>query len=249
MTSNRGQVSSQQDMRAQLENGTFFFGHQSVGSNILEGMRSLSTSVNIIDIHSEEFAEEDSALFHANIGTNGHPQSKIDEFAQLVSMSPQTFDVAMMKLCYVDIRRDTDVSRLFDYYVSAMDRLQNTMPDLMLIHFTTPLRSVRLGIRSRLRKLLRHDLIAAEDNAQREVYNSLVRAQYAASDRLFDIAEIESTSPGGRISSLSYKDEVVRTLYPGFTVDGGHLNSTGQQIVASKLLEFLASCMSGRVSI
>lgn len=246
MTINRGQVPGQYDVTGRLGNGTLFFGHQSVGSNILEGIQTLDTSVSIIGVDSDEFAEKDSALFHAYVGTNGHPQSKIDEFTQFVSMSPRTFDVAMMKLCYVDIKRDTDVSRLFDYYVSVMDKLQNTMPNLIIVHFTTPLRSIRLGIRSRLRNLMRQDLIAAEDNAKREAYNSLIRARYEASGRLFDIARIESTSPDGRISALTYRNEVIRTLYPGFTVDGGHLNLTGQQIVAGRLLKFLGSCLSGR---
>ena len=64
------------------------FGHQSVGDNILAGIRELGIQPNMTDIH---------------IGQNQDPQSKIKAFEAAIT---NDYDIAMMKFCYVDLPLD-----------------------------------------------------------------------------------------------------------------------------------------------
>ncbi len=91
-----------------------FFGHQSVGDNILDGLRHLSqtsgwSALTFVEIDRTPVASS-AAFIHARIGQNGDPQSKINAFRQaLESGLGAKVDVAMMKFCFWDIRHDTDV--------------------------------------------------------------------------------------------------------------------------------------------
>ena len=55
----------------------------------------------------------------------------------------QHVDVAMMKLCYVDINSGTDVDALFATYRTTMAALQREVPGVTFIHVTVPLTTER----------------------------------------------------------------------------------------------------------
>ena len=60
---------------------------------------------------------------HAFIGENGKPVLKIQDFdARMRSGVGEQVDVAMMKLCYIDIDSDTDVGALFATYRETVGR-------------------------------------------------------------------------------------------------------------------------------
>ena len=185
-------------------------------------------------------ASNGHGVFHFRIGTNQKPYSKIDDFARFVTANDTFCDVAMMKLCYVDIGKNTDIDDLFRYYRSMVDKLVKSAPGVHLVHITVPLRSIRLGLRSRIKLLAGQALEPVEDNVRREAYNSLMRKEYQGEATLFDLAAFEATRPDGSTSSIRIGGKEVRTLYPGYSDDGGHLNNIGRQFIAQKLVDMIA---------
>jgi len=123
-----------------------FFGHQSVGGNILGGLESLlaasGTNWAVVDITAGQ-APGGPALLHARIGENGTPTGKIDDFGRAIAkMTPAKPKFAFMKLCYVDVRSDADVAKLLDYYTKALTKLKSEHPDTTFGHVTVPLAPV-----------------------------------------------------------------------------------------------------------
>lgn len=203
-----------------------FFGHQSVGGNILKGVPLVYSD---FDVKAPQILEEPATLpgagiLHAEVGKNRNPLSKISDFAEAVRGGiGRTFDVALMKFCYVDITDDTDVDALFASYRSVMADLQRENPGVVFIHVTAPLTTD-----------------SPADNVKRENYNALVRKQYADSGRLFDLAAIESTRPDGTRVSGSYQGRTYYSLYEGYASDNGHLNAQGAKAAASRMLDVIA---------
>lgn len=145
----------------------------------------------------------------------------------------------MMKLCYVDVHKGTDIKRLFEHYKSTVRNLACLAPDVNMVHITVPLRSIRVGLRSRFRLICGSTLDAFEDNIQRDAYNSLVLSEYGDRGHVFDLATLEATRPDGKTCSIRYKQEPVRFLYPGYSDDGGHLNDTGKRAIAVALIQLI----------
>ena len=221
-------------------NRRILFGHQSVGLNILGGIQVLSPATNITELAGDDSASGEHGVFHFRIGENQKPYSKIDDFARFVTANDTFCDVAMMKLCYVDIGENTDIHDLFRYYRSKVDKLVRSTPGVHLVHMTVPLRSIRLGLRSRIKLLAGQTLEPVEDNVRREEYNWLMREEYQGEATLFDLAALEATRPDGSTSSIRIGGKEVRTLYPGYSDDGGHLNNNGRQLIAQKLVDLIA---------
>ena len=165
--------------------------------------------------------------------------SKIDDFARFVTARNTVCDVAMMKLCYVDIGENTDIHDLFRYYISMVEKLVKSAPGVHLVHLTVPLRSIRLGLRSRIKLLAGQALEPVENNIRREAYNSLMRSEYGNEHHFFDLARLEATQPDGCTSSFQYRSEAVRMLYSGYSDDGGHLNTNGKQVIARELIKLI----------
>lgn len=69
----------------------------------------------------------------------------------------------------------------------------------------------------------------------------MLRAEYEDKEPIFDLAAIESMSPGGKREIFEKDGSTFYSLAPAYTDDGGHLNEIGSKIVASELLYFLAN--------
>ena len=100
-----------------VANMRIFFGHQSVGKNILDGINDISEGVNNkINIVESRIADDNSeaAFFHADVGKNKDPFSKIADFRELVENGiGGKVDVAFFKFCYVDFDQTTDIKSTF----------------------------------------------------------------------------------------------------------------------------------------
>ena len=206
------------DLRAFSER-RIFFGHMSVGKNILSGLREVGAT-SVPDL------PDGGVLVHALIGENRHPVGKLENFEALVrgGLGDQV-DMAALKFCYVDVSWYTDVEDLFGTYRETMDRLEADFPDVRFVHMTVPLTTGPHGIKDRLKVVLGRD-----DNAARERYNDLVRAAYGP-DQLFDIAAIEAQGPDGATGE--------HALFGGYSSDGAHLNAAGASLVAAELVDFV----------
>lgn len=210
-----------------------FFGHMSVGRNILSGVQDVfgSTGVEVPEIveivpGETPTLEDGPVLVHALIGENYHPLGKLENFdATLRAGLADEIDVAVLKFCYLDVSWYTDVESLFASYQETMDALERDYPEVRFLHSTVPLTTGPYGIKDHLKVLLGRD-----NNPGRERFNDMMRAAYEP-DQLLDVAAIESRFPDG-----STKPE----LYPGYTDDGSHLNDAGSALVAVEMMLLLA---------
>jgi hypothetical protein len=228
-----------------LSQKKIYFGHQSVGFNIVDGIRDVmrehpEIKLNII----ESFEDADlrvGTFEHSRVGKNTDPQSKVDEFARFLERGiGNKADFAAVKFCYVDVRADTDVNGVFKGYMSRIAELKKKYPDTTIIHFTVPLTVSRTSWKTVIKKILGRKTWEYDDNIKRNEYNQLLLKTYGDKEPVFYLARVESTYPGGRRCTFIKHSKTYYSLVPEYTTDGGHLNEKGRKIVAEQLLIFLA---------
>ena len=171
---------------------------------------------------------------------NEKPLVKIGDFnAKLRSGIGEQADVAMMKLCYVDIMSDTDADALLTRYRETIAALERDFPKATFVHVTVPLMTEQ-GSLSKLKSLLTGSgRFGPAENAARERLNALIRRDYAGG-HLYDLAAIESTAPDGSRATGTYQGQPYYRLYDGYASDSGHLNGEGARVAASGWLQAVA---------
>jgi len=229
-----------------LANKRIFFGHQSVGYNIVQGMEDIlrdNQQIKLTVIENAQQGQTGQASFaHSRVGRNEDPESKMLDFALKMDEGVgKGSDIAFFKLCYIDINPSTDIQKAFSLYKNTMDRLKTKYPDVTFVHVTTPLGVSAANWKTMIKELLGKEIWAYETNIARNRYNDLIREEYKGKEPIFDLARIESTYPDGKRSSFTKSGETYYSLVPGYTYDYGHLNETGRRIVAQELLIFLAN--------
>jgi hypothetical protein len=225
-----------------------FFGHQSVGYNIIDGIRdiiSVRDQIKLNIVETREPAEFDRAIFaHSRVGRNTDPVSKIESFASIMDAGVgDKVDVAFFKFCYVDIMRDSDPQKILDGYSAAINGLKERYPKTRFLHVTVPMCSPSKGFRRNIRqsvKLLVGKPGVLDDNITRQRYSKLLKGAYSKTEPVFDIALRETVNPGGLRCYAAKGVEKVYVMAPEYTDDGGHLNGEGKRKVAEQLLIVLA---------
>jgi len=142
-----------------------------------------------------------------------------------------------MKLCYIDIKSDTDAKRLAEEYASSLDRLSQQHPKTVFIAVTVPIRTVQDGPKAWLKGLLGREIGGYAENFRRQEFNTILRNSNGLKGRLFDLAKIESEGAG----SHSFRGQPLEVLNPSISSDGGHLNFAGERHVAAKFLKFISA--------
>lgn len=221
-----------------------FFGHQSVGNNIIQGIRDVASGDPRLQLSvvksSDPQLVSGPALVEFEIGQNGNPQSKSAAFAAVLDKGMGTQGgIALYKFCYVDIDAATDVPKMFAAYREGTDSLKAKYPSLKIVHVTVPLTTAEPAAKAWIRSLLGRTT-TRDINIKRNRFNTLVRRAYAGTDPIFDLAEVESTHGDGSRSYFTRGSEMIYTLAPEFTADGGHLNEMGRRVAAERLLFVLA---------
>lgn len=239
-------------LRAELEalsKRRVFFGHQSVGTNVIDGLRQLAArervSLRIADVGTGIPA---GTFAHAFVAENGQPRTKLQSFsAAFESGAAASAEIALLKLCFVDIKADTDVAALFAEYQATLARLRARHPGTVFVHVTVPLTTVPGGAKASLGRLLGRAPPELLENARRDEYNALLRKAYEGSEPLFDLARVESLRPDGSAEAIEWNGRKVPALVPAFSDDGGHLNAEGQRRAARELVAVLAGARSALV--
>jgi hypothetical protein len=224
-----------------------YFGHQSVGFNIVHGIKDVmrenpTIKLNIVETSNPQ--DLNNPIFaHSRIGKNVDPESKIDAFGNFMENGiGNRANIAFFKLCYVDITDNTDLKAVFGKYETAMTRLKNKYPQTTFVHVTVPLQSIRTSWKTWVKKLIgKKDIWEYGNNVGRNEFNILLRKQYGGKEPFFDLAKIESTHQNGSRSLFDMDGKIYSSLVPEYTYDGGHLNELGRKIVAEQLLIFLAN--------
>lgn len=232
-----------QDNWDALARKKIFFGHKSVGANILEGIREVLGQRPAIKLEIRETTEPDDfakpVFAHAPIGKNKEPLSKLERFKEIMASGVgRAADIAFFKFCFIDIDHSTDIDSLFESTVKLTESLERQFPSLKIVPFTVPLLSRPVGLKARLEKFLGRLPWYEEDNVRRNQFNDKLRARFKGA--LFDLASIESRIDGQKKATFRADGKTYELLYRPYTDDGGHLNPVGRQIVAIELLKKLA---------
>jgi len=245
-----------------LTTQNIFFGHMSVGYNIIDGIENIRTaSKRFSKIHMQELREGESAnnpgLYHAKVGNNGFPKKKCDSFKTRLTEDRfgSKTNIAFFKFCYVDFRDNTDIIKIFNYYTETTNYLKKEFPNLTIVHVTVPLQihswgiqgmieniikgnlgNIRNGIGCFKRNLIKGDIA----NIKRNEFNEMLVNTYNNIDPIYDLAKVESTLPDGERVTFRHKGAVYFSLAKEYTSDGGHLNESGSFCAARELLTTLA---------
>jgi hypothetical protein len=226
------------------------FAHQSVGVDVLHGVEALAqevqASIRIVDFNVVPH-DSSPGIFHLRVGENGKPETKVDAFVELLTRSERLlFDVAILKLCYVDLDV-TDNSRaksLFKYFANAHRELQLARPDVRLVPATMPLVAEVNSWKTPIRRLVGMGAYGDVENIVRNVYNAEVRTTFRGTS-IFDIASAESMQgEPGRQSGFIHNGQFMQTLSPLNTRDGGHLNELGSRLAGAEFIRATASALT-----
>ena len=221
-----------------------FFGHQSVGVDIMKGIRDLAGATGGIlpaFVPGDTEALPPGGWFaDSRIGRNNYPLEKCAAFRDAVSrLGPKSLDIALMKFCYADIGPGTNPADVFDAYARAVGDLRHAFPGITFVHATVPYTVRTPWWKTQAKSLFGRNDRSRGANLQRTRYNALLAERFGG-EMLFDIARVESTYPDGRRESYTYEGETAFSLVGAYTTDGGHLNDTGRRLAARELLRVLA---------
>ncbi len=202
-----------------------FFGHQSVGGNIVQGIYDLIATDSRLTLRvvtsSDPASVSGPAFIEATIGANGDPASKDSAFASIVDggFGAQS-SIAMYKYCWIDINDSTDVQQMAQNYINNLNTLKARYPASKFVPITIPL--------------------TTDPSKNRNEFNKLIRQAFTGT-AIFDLAEVESTHGDGSRSYSIVDGQTIYTLASEYTTDGGHLNDVGRQAAAKRLLITLSN--------
>lgn len=225
-----------------------FFGHQSVGFNVIEGIVDVMEEHPVVDLKIVESSNlesvEGAALIHHRVGANTDPGSKVKDFRKILATGSEGHvDIAILKFCYVDITGDSDAEAIFQQYREAISDLESGFPDTVFVHSTVPIETGPVGAVSVVKELVKPLLgrsRRSEKNLVRERYNRLLRSSDLGQQTVFDIARCEATGPEGSMAYQESGSEKAYFMDARYSSDGGHLNELGRRVVAEQFLVALA---------
>jgi hypothetical protein len=229
-----------------LSSKKIYFGHQSVGFNILDGIKDImkgNPQIKLAIIESTDFETHNSgALFHSRVGRNRDPKSKMVDFEKiLTSDKSDRIDMAFLKLCYVDIAGNSNPEEIIVDYKDTINNIRKKNMKTKIIHFTSPLTTIQSGIKAFIKKIIGKPLHGVLGNQNRFKYNQLLLSAFSETEPVFDLSEFESTRPDGSKAAFNHDGQDYFTLAQDYTNDGKHLNEYGRKIIAEKLLLFLVN--------
>ncbi len=227
-----------------LSKSRIFFGHQSVGFNIIDGVNDLikETGIGKVNIIESDGKTDLPEFFfaHTRSGENTAPNTKCDAFSEFLTKDfVNKLDIAFLKFCYVDMRANDNPHQVFEYYKSVMDTIKAKYPNLTLLHLTIPLTTVQSGWKIPIKKILGKEIEGYKENINRFTFNKLLK-EYYKEDPIFDLSTVESTYPNGSRESFEFDGHTYYAMVPDYTYDGGHLNDFGRKIVAKEMIHVLA---------
>jgi hypothetical protein len=222
----------------------WLFTHASVGGNMITGLNDLhSLNPTRFKLHTssvgynsaQQSANSPSTVQYGTVNecNRGNPgwDSKytiFDNSVRNAGWHETTVDFAMDKLCYIDEDAGNSSNNPTGYttYINKMSSLESAYPGTKFVYMTMPLTTS-----------------TGSDNVLRNQYNQVVRDYCINNDRLlFDIADMEAYDLAGNRQTFSYGGKTYEKLYSGYTDDGGHLNTSGQQQITKG---WYATCVYG----
>lgn len=207
-----------------------FFGHHSVGRDLLDGVAQLAKEAGV-----------EVSLGEGPVGENQDPKSKFEAWAKKAESGVEA-DLMVMKLCFVDFTPHTNPEELLSAYQAAVARVKQAKPGVKIVHVTAPLTGRAGGAKAWLNRTVGRSVWADDANARRLAYNRALRAAFPG-EPIFDLATVESTRPDGSREEHAVGGQPVPMLWPGYTYDDGHLNDAGKRVAARAFIATLAQAL------
>ncbi len=214
---------------------------------MLSGLRAVLAESSLEwKIANLDQAPPGAVLVEATPGENGDPRSKVDGFAAVVRQASPPPDLALMKLCYVDVTEGTDVGAVFGHYEQTLRQLEQEFPQIVFGHVTVPLSVKSRSKKDQIKRWVGRQVTMDVRNARRAEYNARLRAAFPA-EHIFDLAAIESTRPDGTREESVVGGQPVPALVPAYASDPwGHLNAVGQRVAAEGFVRFVVAATKDR---
>ena len=231
-----------------VSSARIYFGHQSVGGNIMDGLADLQGQlgqpvIRVGELGSLDVSADPGVLLHTKVGKNEQPISKCQDFQRILDQQlAGLVEVALFKFCYIDFNETSDVEAIFQTYSRTMDELKLRHPEITFIHVTAPLRSIDRGPGVWAREMLGRPNRAKMANISRNEFNRRLKERYPA-DPIYDLAAVMSTYPDGRRESFKMNGNTYDSLVPAYTDDGGHLNAVGRTHAAAEFVRSIANAL------
>jgi hypothetical protein len=233
-----------------ISKAKIYFGHQSVGKNILSGLEALveeakNVELNIIDVKNNTDLPQ-YYLAHSSIGQNTNPLSKCEDFTGIME-EPflDSLDAALLKFCYIDFDGESNISDIFDCYNTTIEQVKKMRPATKIIYTTVPLETQPMLLKKYLKIILGKGDPVSAANIKRNEFNELIKSTYSQ-EPIFDLAKVESTYPNNTRESFNIEGKNYYSLVGDYTHDGGHLNDLGGKIVAKEFVHILAKSIRER---
>jgi lysophospholipase L1-like esterase len=225
---------------------TVYFGHQSRGSGVVAGVEGLTQehALPLRVVQTREPATISGPAFvHFFAGQSRDFASKNASVLRLLeSPTRARRPVVLLKYCYGDINCSGDAATMFGAYRDTVETIQFEHPDVTVVHATVPLLPVESALESGARQFFGRPT-RREHAIARQRYNELVRAEFADTEPIFDIAKVEATQPDGTLAGFSAGGRLIETLARHNTDDGSHLNARCQRAAAEELLDVLSDAI------
>lgn len=234
-----------------------FFGHHSVGENILEGVSRILEKHPNIKLNIKHAGKSDikltrAGLVEGGVGQNFYPLTKLNAFKEKIEAGyGQTADIAFFKFCFVDFSPETDVQDLFTEYKKTMKKLKKEYPNTAFPVVTAPLTCYAPGLSGlvkRTKDLIKKIIgkVNIYDFTSANRFNELLIREYGGTTQVFDLAKYESTRADGTRVVKEKNGEKNYELVQEYTTDGGHLNTEGMRVIGERFLLFLAEQAENR---
>lgn len=207
----------------------YYFGHQSVGANLMTGLGALGDAdarykISVQWAYQAVSAFQGPGMFDKFVGENYQPYQKISDFDAQVRTTLQVgnhVDVAFTKFCYVDLSESTDVAALAQAYITEMEALETAFTNTTFLWTTAPLTAS-----------------ADAANVKRNQYAQLIR-NYASTHGkpLYDLAALEAVSASGARCQFTSGGATYDRLCTDWEASAGdpHLNAAAGQRFAKVL--------------
>ncbi len=225
-----------------LSSQRVYFGHQSIGDNLLSGLRLLSNDAGV-PLQITELADASKLkagmLGHVYLEENTQPFKKLSSFEASFASLPSGSGTMLMKFCYIDFSSLTDVSALFNGYEKSIEKMRLLHKDWRIVHVTVPLTVVEQGWKATIKKWMNRAPYGLLENKKRNDFNLLLKSRYLKQDTVFDLAGAESTRPDGSAVTFVWNEMTVPALERAYASDGQHLNEIGQRRVATAFIKAL----------
>lgn len=229
-------TTSADELRADLQvlaERKIWFGHHSVGSDVLDGVKALAKEAGVV-----------VAIGEGPIGENGKAFEKIKDFEREAMV--RDAELVVMKLCYADFTPETDALALADAYEAAVARVRAARPDVRIVHVTPPLTVRQTGAKARISRMIGRAVWDDDSNLRRLEYSERILIRFAG-ETILDLGLLESTTPDGtremHLVDGPLRARMVPYLWSGWSRDGGHLNDDGKRMAARAFVRTLVDAL------